>query len=234
MVDYDEVRKWSENLSAEEKLSALRTESFDYLATIKGYSQIILMLVQERDTSSLPDKFIEWCENLKKSAENLETVIEAVTDKQHRSIRQAQEAKRYRETSEGLWADAQQGLPELSVYTSLGNAIQTIAYQRNLSFKISKVTIDESNYYPGGIVHFNTAKRRLRVGTQGSGRNYLGYHLVLSQVIDERNMKLEEYEGITKDLSQAVEVIYQWFDEDIQLSEILEQNTWIKFSRNLG
>lgn len=124
MTKYDEFREKFGNASPEEKLAIIRSESRRLLTSARGYSMIMHELVEERKPSELPDDFGVWCQKMAESVEELEDLIDALTDRKHRSILRDEQAKRDKQFGEMLWKDAQQSLSELKKHTSLTLSLQ--------------------------------------------------------------------------------------------------------------
>lgn len=229
MVDYDELREQFAGATESEKLSAIRMESVQRMSVIQGYAEIILMLAKERDISDMPDDFPKWCEYIVQNAETMSTVIRALTDSQHQSITEQENATRHRELGEMLWKDAQNGLPELKPYESLRDAIKKLSIETDMQLEISKLRIDDSYLYPGGGIHYSDGKRHVRVGTQKAsvGTNYLGYRVAVSFVVDKRNMKSVKFEGITNSLNVVIELLFDWFETGLDIDQLLEKYDWL-------
>jgi hypothetical protein len=186
MPSYDEFREMFANASSDEKLAIIRSESKQLLVTAQGYSQIIQKILSERKPVELPDDFENWCKKVADSVKEAQDLIDALTDREHRSIYREEKEKSDRELSEMIWRDNQQGLPELKSYTSLEDAVDKTANRLGLSTLVSET---KNSDFPSHstIVYFHSSERRARIAAQTSqlaGHRYLGYVVALEWLSD--------------------------------------------------
>ena len=229
MPSYDEFREMFANASEQEKLAIIRSESKQLLIMAQGYSQIIQKVLSERKPVELPDDFENWCKKVADNIRETQDLIEALTDREHRSIYREEKEKSDRELSEMVWRDNQQGLPELKSYTSLEDAVDKTAKLLGLSTLVLETkNIDFPSHQ--GMVHFKSSDRRARIAPQASqlpGHRYLGYVVALEWLSDWRNIKWEEHEGLTSSLEEAVKVLYQWLIKKAELQSIRQEYQWM-------
>ena len=163
------------------------------------------------------------------SVKEVQDIIDALTDREHRSVYREEQEKRDRELSEMIWRDVQQGLPELRSYTSLEDAVDKTAKLLGLS----TLVLETKNFdFPPqqGMVQFKSSERRARIAPQASqlpSHRYLGYIVVLEWLSDWRNIKWEEHEGLTSSLEEAVKVLYQWLIKKTELQSIRQEFPWM-------
>ncbi len=100
MPSYDQFREMFANASSEEKLAIIRSESKQLLVMAQGYSQIIQKILSERKPVELPDDFENWCKKVADSVKEAQDLIEALTDREHRSIYREEKEKSDRELGE--------------------------------------------------------------------------------------------------------------------------------------
>ena len=229
MSSYDELREMFANASEQENLAIIRSESKRLLVTAQGYSQIMQKILSERKPVELPDDFENWCKKVEDSVKEVQDIIEALTDREHRSVYREEQEKRDRELSEMIWRDVQQGLPELRSYTGLEDAVDKTAKLLGLSTLVLETkNIDFPSHQ--GMVQFKSSERRARIAPQASqlpGHRYLGYVVVLEWLSDWRNIKWEEHEGLTSSLEEAVKVLYQWLIKKTELQSIRQEFQWM-------
>lgn len=218
------------NTPAEEKLAILRSESKRILSTAHGYSLIMHKLIEERRPLELPDDFEVWCKKVADSVEEVQDLIDALTDQEHRSVFRDEQAKRDREFGEMLWKGHQQGLPELQSYACLRDAVEQTAHRLGLSLFASEAKIDDSFWHPGGMVYFYAPERRAHIGAQASqrdSRRYLGYAIILEWLSDKRNVKWGRHEGLAPSLDEAVTVLHHWLIGKQELQIIQREFQWM-------
>lgn len=229
MPSYDQFREMFANASSEEKLAIIRSESKQLLVMAQGYSQIIQKILSERKPVELPDDFENWCKKVADSVKEAQDLIEALTDREHRSIYREEKEKSDRELGEMIWRDNQQGLPELRSYASLEDAVDKTANRLGLATLLPETRNADLQFHPA-VVNFHTPERRARIGAQASqlpSHRYLGYVVELEWLSDWRNIKWEEHEGLTSSLEEAVIVLYQWLINKTDLQSIRQEFQWM-------
>lgn len=227
MSHYDEFRGMFGNASPKEKLAVLRSESRRLLSSARGCSQIMHKIVEERKPSELPDDFGTWCEKVAESVEELQDLIDALTDWKHRSILQQERAERDKEFGEMLWESSQKGLSELEDYTSLRDALEKTANRLNLSLLMANIKIDDSFWHPGSGVTFLGANRQARIGTQRGDHTYLGYAITLKWLVDKRNLEWHENKSIAPTLEEVIMVLHLWLVKEQDLQIIWQKHSWM-------
>lgn len=229
MTKYDEFRKKFGNASPEEKLAIIRSESRRLLNSARGDSLLMNQLIEERKPPELPDDFGKWCQKVEESVKDLEDLIDALTDRKHRSIMREEQAERDNKFNETLWKHAQQGLPELQKYSSLRDALEKFAERLGILLLPPETKIKEH----GNIVSFFGTERRALIGPQASQRDlhYLGYAITLKWLFDGRNLEWHEHEGLTQSLEEAVTVLHMWLVKNVGLDLIRQEYPWMGSGR---
>lgn len=80
MSQYVKFKDMFGNSSCQAKLAIIRSESKRLMPIIQGYSQLIQKMVNESKSSELPDEFGEWCRKISNAADEMEDLINALTD----------------------------------------------------------------------------------------------------------------------------------------------------------
>lgn len=227
MSQYDKFRELFADESAETKLAFLRHESIRFLGSARGYSHIIQTLIEERKPAELPDNFGDFCKRVVDNLETLQDLIDAATDKKHRSVRQEEQARRRKESSERFWEGHQIGLPELRPYASMQEAVVQTADGLGLSFASADLRIDDkcSDY-----TFFSTPERRARIAAQSAGGEryrYLGYVVHLQLLVDWRNIQWDKHEGLSPSFDEAVIVLHRWLIKGHPLPAIQAEFQWM-------
>lgn len=69
-----------QNSSPEEKLSLVRMEMIPLIATVKGYSEYLIQMI-EYDRVSVPDDFMKLLININEAGESLEKLRQILIEK---------------------------------------------------------------------------------------------------------------------------------------------------------
>jgi hypothetical protein len=237
MLNYDKIFSEFGNLPAEEKLAVLRSETRTLLTSARGFAKIILTLVEERKPQDLPDDIEKWCSIVVEQLDQLQDVIEGLTDQQHRdgSQQELQEqiAQEDQERNNYWWLRLQYELPELQQYRSFIEAVDQTAQQLGIELtelpgQIRK-EIDLSK--PDAPVKFSNSTRRVSISYQVKGavkRESIWYLIKLEWLIDERNQDWQEYASLTKSLEKGIVVLHRWMFEEWKLDKIQEEYPWMR------
>ncbi len=159
-------------------------------------------------------------------------LIEALTDRRHRTILEQERADQDRRLHIKWWASTQARVPELQQHESFTQAAEQTAQKLGISLienPTEKIQID-APFHPDSYLAFGTRERRARIGVQFSqreGHAYLGYVITLSWCSDKRNQKWPEHEGLTQSLAEAVVVLSRWLVENWGLERIKQEYPWL-------
>jgi hypothetical protein len=233
MPSYDEIRDFIKDSSLEEKISIFRQEVRPIVSSVRGYSNLITMMVKERGAPNMPDDFLAWCETLVENSGLLQDWIEATCYPDHRSIYQEKDATRDREFGESLWKHQQAGLPELEPYQSLRDAIIATAQNMELPLVDPSLTLDDHFWYPGGGITLMIQVRNAHVQPkrQMYGNGYQGYAVDLKWTTDRRNLEARTYEALAPDLIQLTLVLFRWLIQKSELGDLIQEFSWLENGR---
>ncbi len=235
MTTYDEFRAlFDQDITpeAQQALGILRASSMTPLHAILGYSELIKMVVSERQPTELPDDFLDWVATIHNNARYLLDMIEAATDRKHRSILAAEQKENTQQRSVESWNYIQTHLPELQDYASYYDAFTQTAQRLGLSFDLSDLTCNADGAMPSETLRFHTNKRTIQFssGVIEPYERKLQYYVALEWLADQRNLKWRGYHGGTPSLEQAVTVCHRWIIQNESLEQIHEDYPWLEVS----
>ncbi|MEP7135604.1 MAG: hypothetical protein ABI904_11795 [Chloroflexota bacterium] len=198
MTEFDELRFSFQEITAEQKLMSLRSEALQRLIIIHGFASLLHQALEQNKVSETnkPDEYKEWVSKILDYTQSLKVLLDAITSPQYR---------------EGV------GLPELSPYDNLLDAVHDTAQKSNLL--LAEALSDETKIivhskYPLVLMDEPKFHREIRFHLANSK-----YVVTLLSWIDNR-MFQEEHVISLSTLDDVAIVINRWLLEQRTLKQM--------------
>lgn len=213
-----------EDLTAERKLLALRSELSAKFETWIYYGTWLHNWLEERAALNLPSELSDWCKMAVGSVREIQSVMTASSKISPKHLEQ-QYNPVHRVNVEG-WHHEKERFPILHQYETYSSALMETAQRLGLSL-LDKVEMDDVSP-PSGYVVFKTPIRRARTRIQSnsSRQSYGDFVLTLYWRTNDRYQTWQGYSCITKSLVEVVRVLYDWLVNQWDLKRVQQEYLW--------